>query len=174
MNPHLSASRAWGLKGPVELPQLGVCTPPLKSGGSWSWGLAGRRPAAHLLACESWEWSPHCRHPDPYPYSLSCEPREWSPHCRLPYLDLVNGLLIFLLPGFEQGFSIFNHLLQTVLLLLLEKEKRGAASQGGTRAGHSVGQGGKRESLVRGKEEKDAEGNREEPREDESHTGDIA
>ena len=28
-----------------------------------------------------------------------------------PYLNLVNGFLIFFLPGFEEGLGIFNHLL---------------------------------------------------------------
>lgn len=46
-----------------------------------------------------------------------------------PYLYLVDGFLILLLSGFEEGLSIFNHLLQAVFLLLEEKGKRGEADQ---------------------------------------------
>lgn len=52
-------------------------------------------------------------------------PREPGPlgFSSQPYLDLVNGFLIFFLPGFEEGLSVFNHLLQTVFWLLEWKGK---------------------------------------------------
>lgn len=70
----------------------------------------------------------------------SCSPQGPGPLTSThPYLYLVNGFLILLLPGLEQGLCIFDHLLQAVFLLLGE---RGEAKQGG--AG-----GGEREGRVR-------------------------
>lgn len=39
-------------------------------------------------------------------------------------LNLVDGLLIFLLPGFEQALCIINHFFQTVLLAEKQTEEK--------------------------------------------------
>ena len=64
-----------------------------------------------------------------------------------PYLDLVNGFLIFFLPGFEEGLGIFNHLLQTVFWLLEWKGKVGEAEgrDGWDRVSHRARPGRERE-----------------------------
>ena len=51
-------------------------------------------------------------------YTLTENCPEYMDISSQPYLDLVNGFLIFFLPGFEEGLGIFNHLLQTVFWLL--------------------------------------------------------
>lgn len=64
-----------------------------------------------------------------------------------PYLNLVNGFLIFFLPGFEEGLGIFNHLLQTVFWLLEWKGKVGEAEgrDGWDRTSHRARPGKERE-----------------------------
>lgn len=39
-------------------------------------------------------------------------------------LNLVDGLLVFLLPGFEQALCIINHFFQTVLLAEKQTEEK--------------------------------------------------
>lgn len=76
-----------------------------------------------------------------------------------PYLYLVNGFLIFFLPGFEQGLSIFNHLLQTVFRLLERKGKQGEARWEGW-DGAPQGKARERVSQVKGSRRERGRGQR--------------
>lgn len=80
------------------------------------------------------------------PFTTPREPRPLS-FSSQPYLNLVNGFLIFFLPGFEEGLSIFNHLFQTIFWLLEWKGKVGEAERrdGWDRASHRARPGRERE-----------------------------